>query len=272
MKNLFKIFFSAILALVFASSAFCVDIQKVDRFLNGKLLPQHHSINATYPNNWNATTGVLSDVSVGGKLRSIKQFTASGLYTKPSWLKFLRVKLVGGGASSGGRKATTSSQFSLGEPGGGGGYAEKWLNATDVNATEWVVVGLGGAAPSAGNNGENGGTTSFGTHCSATGGLFGQALAASGTAIYGSARTGGVGVGGDINLNGQDGARVMIAYNTMYSYTIPGGSSMLGFGGTYGYPGNNYGGGAGGHMSGISLAAQPGLAGGNGTCIVEEYE
>jgi hypothetical protein len=155
----------------------------------------------------------------------------------------------------------------------GGGYCEKNIQASELDATEAVTIGSGGAAPPAGSGGSVGGTTSFGSHCSATGGAGGSALGPANGAIYGSIIVGGVGVGGDINIAGESPARVIIVCSSnLYSYSISGGSSVLGFGGTYSELGGKYGGGAGGHMLGVSSVATVGKAGGDGICIVEEYE
>jgi hypothetical protein len=97
---------------------------------------------------------------------------------------FVKAKVVGG---SGGHGAGTAS------PGGaGGGGAEKAVLASDLSASETVTSG------GAGFGNTNAGTSSFGSHCSATGGESantGQTL-------------GGTGTGGDINITGSGGRNI----------------------------------------------------------------
>ena len=48
-----------------------------------------------------STLGWLPESKEGGRLRNVIYMTASGTYTKPSWLKFVRVRGVGGGGICG---------------------------------------------------------------------------------------------------------------------------------------------------------------------------
>src|SRR5690606_24252982 len=56
-----------------------------------------------------------------------------------------------------------------------------------------------------GGPGQNGGTSSFGSHVSATGGVGGGGGAGGGGTGGGSPGSGGTGSGGDVNLRGQQG-------------------------------------------------------------------
>jgi len=96
---------------------------------------------------------------------------------------FIVTTVVGG---TGGRTGNNNSSG-----GGGGGGAMKIIAAADLSVSETVTSGIAGDGSSVG-----GGTSSFGSHCSATGG------ASSNTASW---ARGGNGTGGDINVNGQTG-------------------------------------------------------------------
>jgi len=162
----------------------------------------------------------------GGNLLSITSYTTAGSYTwtKPSGCKKVIVRLVGGGGGSSGYC----------ESGGAGGYSEKMIDVTSV-ATVSVTVGGGGGATGYYTAAPDGGTSSFGAYCSATGG-------------YGANRNyshtgglGGVGSGGDINLYGGMG--------TGHGNSM--GHGVLGRGGeTYfgGAPGGKREGGGGGNV------------------------
>jgi hypothetical protein len=116
-------------------------------------------------------TGVFANYSV---------FTNSGTFTVPSGVTVVEVELwSGGGAGLGGNGAS----------GAAGGYSLGIFTVTS-GAHITVTVGLGGSTVSA-----NGGTSSFGAMCSATGGTGGTA----------GPGPGGAGSGGYLNLSGQSG-------------------------------------------------------------------
>ena len=126
-----------------------------------------------------------------------------------------------------------------------------------------VTVGSGGAGrtPGQGNsNVANARESSFGTHCTATGG---QGARYVGTANFPG--TGGVGNSGDINLRGQSGLSSLtngtsdLSLGTVNIHGM-GGSSVLGVGGTA--PGSNgelYGGGGAGGLEGAGGSGAQGL-------------
>jgi hypothetical protein len=104
-------------------------------------------------------------------------FSANGTFTVPAGVTSLRVTVVGGG----GLKSCCCchcTEYAL--SGGSGGAAIKIINGLTPGQT--ISVTVGGV----------GGTSSFGTYCSATG------------AINGSP---GVGVNGDVDLNGSQGVK-----------------------------------------------------------------
>jgi hypothetical protein len=95
---------------------------------------------------------------------------------------FVKVRVVGG---SGGHGNSTSAAG-----GGGGGGSEKTIPDADLASGETVTSGGAGFITT------NAGTSSFGSHCSATGGT---SLNTTGPS------DGGVGTGGDLNITGQRG-------------------------------------------------------------------
>lgn len=127
--------------------------------------------------------------NIGTAPRSSQTFTASGTWTKPAGVTQIRVQLVGGGGGSGGNA----------ESGGAGGYCEKIIDVTSVTSVA-ITVGLGGNSSTYNVVNYPGGTTSFGSFCSASGG--------GGSCPVVSRHCGGVGglgVGGDLNLYGGGG-------------------------------------------------------------------
>lgn len=101
-------------------------------------------------------------------------FTTAGAYTwtKPSGFdsgKPILVHVWGAGGCGGDESvdSTYTNNGSKAAGGGGGGLAVKYVS--NVGDTETITVGAGGTAINA-----RGGTSSFGSHCSATGGNGGQ--------------------------------------------------------------------------------------------------
>lgn len=207
-----------------------------------------------------------------------RTFIVDGTWTKPAGLKGIKVIVQAGGGAGGGSGETASGQGSAGAGGAGGGYSIKWIDAADLGATETVTVGAGGVGVS-GATGGNGGSSSFGGHCSATGGDGGQVANPGASDSGASGADPGIGSGGDVNGGGSGGAFSRRFPSASFGGT--GGGSHLGGGGSGrvsgasnagpGEPGENYGGGGGGSSGGQSQAAQIGAAGAPGAVIVEEY-
>ncbi|MBB2918345.1 glycine-rich domain-containing protein [Cupriavidus alkaliphilus] len=156
--------------------------------------------------------------------------TGSGTHmiANPRWLKAthnpvcVEAEIQGGGGGGGG--AAGASGTATG--GGGGGYAKLRLAASSLPESIDIVVGTGGMpGATEGNFGTNGGTTSFGSVASATGGFAGVASTIN-IMLLGS--PGGNGVGGDLNIRGEGSEPVQ---TTTYSNYSRGGNSMFGFGG-----------------------------------------
>lgn len=160
-------------------------------------------------------TNPFSGVFGNGEMQIIP---VSGTFNVPVGVSRVRVRLWGAGASG------------LNNGAGGGGFAMKVIN---LGAASSVAVTVG--APTAG---AAGGTSSFGTFVSATGG--------SATTPF----TGGTGVGGDVNYSGGNGAT---------SAGAGGAANLFGNGGNGG-SGNGFNGASGGGAGTGDLT----YAGGNG--------
>lgn len=124
-----------------------------------------------------------------GQLISITVFTSNGTYTAPANCRALLVKVQGGGGGSAGHC----------EGGGAGGYTERFIPAIGPGTTVAVTIGGGGGGVGYYAAAGDGGTSSFGGYCSASGG-------------YGANRNyshtgghGGTGAGGQISVGGGGG-------------------------------------------------------------------
>lgn len=197
-----------------------------------------------------------ASIATNGALIGFQVFTSSGTYTKstnnPS---FVIAEVVGGGGPGSASPAIVNSG---GGGGGAGGYSRKKILASALASSVTVTVGGEGA------------TSSFGTHCSATGGAAGAAV---GNRLGGD---GGTGSGGDINIQGGGGS----AGGTAYPRGGCGGNTVFGGGGKgsnsasgqqNGFPASaNTGGGGGGGCT-TTTTAGGGGAGAAGIVIVWEY-
>jgi len=94
-------------------------------------------------------------------------FNSSGTWTKPTGdYRFAIVRCWGGGGS-GSKHSNTNG----GAGGGGGLFEETMVPFADLASSETVTVGAGGAAQTTANTrGNDGGTSSFGSHLEALGG------------------------------------------------------------------------------------------------------
>lgn len=205
----------------------------------------------------------LIDDKLKTRLKGVYTFTSNGTYTKSGPdVKTIHVLCCGGG---GGARAYS-------ECGGGGGFTEEVIDASGITTVSVTVGGGGSGGAYFGFSGD-GGTTSFGGYCSATGG-------------YGSSRNGrhngghgGLGYGGNINTYGGMGG----SHNNMDQYSGSNASGGIG-GGTYfggstagfrpDFSSGNPGPGAPG-AGGVAVApnhnGQGGRSGQSGICIVYEY-
>ena len=92
-----------------------------------------------------------------------KTFTSSQTWTVPAGVTKVTVFLVGGGGSG-------AFSDSIGGGGGGAGYTKTATVNTTPGSSISVTVGSGGGARTSWGNGNNGGTSSFGSLCSVGGG------------------------------------------------------------------------------------------------------
>jgi hypothetical protein len=130
-------------------------------------------------------------------LKNLYSYTGSTTYNKSgSDVKILRVICVGGGGGGRGYH----------ESGGGGGYSERVIDATQISSISVTVGGGSGGGYYFGFSGQ-GGTTSFGSYCSATGGHGANANRSH------AGGHGGVGSGGQINMYGGGGGGHAPGYN-----------------------------------------------------------
>jgi hypothetical protein len=218
------------------------------------------------------------DMIVGGIDPVVRTYSAGATWTKPAGLKYAIIEVVGGGGSGGGTPITAAGQAAAGSGGAGGGYARVLKLAAALGASEAVTVGAGGTAATAGAGGNAGGTSSFGTHCVATGGGAGVVGTATATSNTIAGPAGGIGTAGDILVSGSDGGEGSVIAAT-YNPTAYGGASGNGMGGQArasgvngtGLTGNQYGGGSSAAGVGASQAAKAGVAGAKGVVIVTEY-
>jgi len=152
----------------------------------------------------------LSGVESG--FTSLQVFTASGTWTRPTGITKVIVEVQGGGAG-GARDATGAEQIG----GSAGGYARKFLDVSSIS-TSTITIGAAGAGATGNNTaGADGGDSSWADGTNTISGLKGVGGNTSNTRTVG-----GLGTGGDINIQGGSGG---VAINGQA------GSSQFGHGG-----------------------------------------
>ena len=195
-----------------------------------------------------------------GFATGVQTYLNSGSFTVPAGVIQVEVEVWGGGS---GTFASVASGSSGG--GSGGGYARKRITGLVTGQTIPVTVGGGGTA---GNTGgvppAAGGTSSFGTFASATGGSL-NPLANTGSPQNGATPS-GIGVGGDVNIAGSAGQVGTLNQGGMGGAAPMGGSQNSG---TWGLTGAFPGGGASGAGTGAnSTTPYNGAAGSLGLVVV----
>jgi hypothetical protein len=168
----------------------------------------------------NVISNTLPGTGVFG-FGQVQVFPVSGIFTVPAGVNNVRVRMWGGGGGS---------------AGSGGGFTLRTIfNLAGLGVTN-VAVTVGGGSTNAG------GTSSFGTFCSATGGVN------NGGAV-------GTGIGGDINTSGGSGVN-----------TAAGGGvgSLWGNGGSAVSGGPGASGASGGGAHSTSFSGGAGLTGNGG--------
>ena len=208
------------------------------------------------------TEDVIGDTTVfpNPVVRTYLAAASPATWTKPAGLKYITVELQ---ATGGDGAASPATGDEAGAGGGSGGYTKKLVVPASLGSTETVTI-----------SDASGGTTSFGSHCSAVGG----------TDASGETQgTGGTATGGDINITGGIGEIPNDASNNDTTAAVAwsgrGAGSILGIGGAQKYSASGglagnaatgYGAGGGG---GIGQSGNP-TAGGAGSpaiVIVTEY-
>ncbi|WP_107341019.1 hypothetical protein [Agrobacterium pusense] len=208
-------------------------------------LPAGVPISLVYTGSAWALVGVSLSQLQKASIGQTQIFSSSGTFTVPAGVYLINVSLIaaGGGGARGGGAYNLS-----GGGGGAGGYAEKLITTTP-GTNYAVTIGAGGARGD--TLGGTGGTTSFGSVFSATGGFGGNAV--SGNCAGGS---GGTGIGGDFNILGANG----LDGNTQ-SATVQGGAGA----------GSIYGGGGPSVDGGGGDGKVPGAGGGGAWGITQAF-
>ncbi len=175
---------------------------------------------------YDSSAGSFVYGSDAGVNANVQTFTSSGTWNKPSYGSRVKVQLWGGGG--GGGKQTTNS----GCGGGGGGYAELEFDIADLGSTETVTLGDGGAAKTTNGPGNDGGSSTFGSHLTAYGGGGGAIGGTSNETGGGGGGLFGAGENGDSTTGGDGGAPVGGARGDFNaSSPVAGGDSTYGGGG-----------------------------------------
>jgi hypothetical protein len=205
----------------------------------------------------NAVVGYIN--SKKGALKNIYTFTSNGTYTK-SGPDVTRLRVICVGAGGGGRGYS--------EAGGAGGMSELIIDATGISTVS-VTVGSGaGGGVYFGFSGQ-GGSTSFGSYCSASGGC------GSSQNYQHSGGHGGYGYGGNMNIHGGGGSGHKNDHSNAYhNGSGHGGQSFFGgannghhYSSRYAQNIQAFGAGGGGHNS-YFVAGYDGMY---GVCVVYEY-
>jgi hypothetical protein len=205
----------------------------------------------------------ISLVCAGSGTNVSASFWGAGTYTHDVPTNFTRCRLFVTGGGGSGAGCTTDS----GAGGGGAGGTSIGYWSLSTGSTYTVTVGAGGASQTGLGEGNNGGTSSFGSLQTAYGG-------AGGGTIGGSVTQGGIGgtsTGGQLNLQGCPGDHgVHLEYNGEN-----GGASYWGGAGIGGSDAftleqrcGRFGGGGGGHTKGSGITSGKG---GDGIVVVEYF-
>ncbi len=208
-------------------------------------------------------TGIVTEPNV-----SVWATPGTYTFTVPAFVTAGTVEVWAGGGGGGcsGDGSGGGVAGNAGAGGGGGGFARKLVTGLVPGATVSVTVGAGGTAGTSAAGG-TGGSSSFGAHCSATGGAGGS----TGVSTTAAGGNGGAGTGGDINITGGTGGTS--GHNTTSTASqsnilhlmargglAPGGLSVIDWFGT-GAAGRGRGTGGAGASGGSGLAGGAGAPG-----------
>lgn len=203
-------------------------------------------------------------------------FQTSGTWTRPAGVTSVKVTIFGGGAGGYGNTNT----------GGNGACGVAWVTGLSGNVTVTVGAGGNGGQANPSTSGTAGGTSSFGTYVTATGGAPNGTVGAFSTTgtnlqhdiqpyLLGGGQSGDslspCSGGGGLSTGGTGGT---YGVNTPGSIALgpgsSGGASSGGsFGGSYGGPGGGPLGGTGGGFGSYANGPQSGGGGGTGGVIVQ---
>lgn len=189
-------------------------------------------------------------------------FLSSGTFTVPAGVFSVLVTCVGGGGGGSGCQSFSSTPANTNASGGGGGAGGTAIGIYAVTPGQGITVTVGAGA----TQGSTGGTSSFGSFCSATGGQ-GSVFTATAVSPGGA---GGTGSGGDSNIDGGDGSD---GQNASFVLAGNGGASIFGGGGRAGAhggePGSAVGSGGGGAYDALATGVNyTGGTGANGVVLV----
>ncbi|MEJ0019707.1 MAG: glycine-rich domain-containing protein [Acetobacteraceae bacterium] len=188
-------------------------------------------------------------------------FWGTGNFTVPSGITAVDVELWGGGAGSFASYGTRRS-------GGGGAGAYVRRRITGLTPFQVIVVTIGGGGIAGTTTGPSwpsgGGTSSFGSYISATGGALNGLVTPTGSVDFGG--IGGTPYNGDLNIIGSSGGAATATTTGMGGASAVGGSIGSGTTGLDGiFPG---GGAAGAGFLSDGVTPCNGAAGAPGFCIV----
>ena len=183
-------------------------------------------------------------LAAGIKQSNIQTFTADGTWTKPAGARFVLVKAYGGGGGGGGGDTNAGAGG-----GGGGAYKEISYDATDLSATEAIVVGAAATGGASTANGSNGVNSTFGT-----------------TKVIAYGGAGGLGNTGSSSGAGGGGGGNAGAGGLGSTTTGGGGGALLGGTGSASAAGGTsvFGGGAGGGSANSGTVGGLSIYGGGG--------
>jgi hypothetical protein len=181
----------------------------------------------------NGTTWT-SAAAGGGGFTGMSVFNSPGTFTTPATTTNIKVTVISGGGSGG-----SGLNPQPGGPGGSGAVAIGYYPVAASTPFPVTVGAGGGARPAPATPGLAGGTSSFSSLISATGGGAGT--------IVNNGGAGGTATGGQLNINGINSAAAAALYSvTAFSFTN--GPRFAGFGAS-----------SAGTNGGATLAGQAGV-------------